>query len=159
MRRTAATLATLLLAGAAALAPHTAASADDLPGPTITAPLVGVRGWCLEVRDGSTADSTPVQAWDCNGSAAQRWRLGVDGTLQALGKCLDVRHGGTRPGTPVGIHDCNGTAAQQWQFLGNATFYNPQSGRCLNVPLGAAGVELNIWYCFGDDTQRWRFAI
>ncbi|MFB6890400.1 ricin-type beta-trefoil lectin domain protein [Kitasatospora sp. NPDC056327] len=161
MRRTAAALASLVLAGAAALAsPGTASADDDLPGPTITAPIVGVRDLCLAIRSTSPTEYRPVQVWDCDGSAAQYWRKGVNGTLQALGKCLDVWHGGTRPGTPVGVYECNGTGSQQWQYTDSARFYNPQSGLCLNVPLeGTAGVDLNIWNCYLYAPQRWRFAI
>ncbi|EDY67128.2 glycosyl hydrolase, partial [Streptomyces pristinaespiralis ATCC 25486] len=55
--------------------------------------LVGLGGKCLDVAGGSSADGTAVQLWDCNGSAAQRWTLRSDGSVQALGKCLDVTSG------------------------------------------------------------------
>ncbi|MFE6872034.1 ricin-type beta-trefoil lectin domain protein [Kitasatospora sp. NPDC057692] len=159
MRRTAARLAALLLTGVAALAWPGAASADDLPGPTLSGRLVGVRDLCLTVRAETVTGYQPVQAWNCEGGAAQYWRLGVDGTLQAVGKCLDVWHGGTRAGTGVGVYACNGTGAQQWQYLTDTTLQNPQSGLCLNVPLvGTAGIDLNIWGCYLDYSQRWRFA-
>lgn len=53
--------------------------------------------------------------YDCNGTTAQQWTVGTDGTLRALGKCMDLTAAGTANGTKVQLYDCNGTGAQVWQ--------------------------------------------
>ncbi|KUL75416.1 MULTISPECIES: PQQ-dependent sugar dehydrogenase, partial [unclassified Streptomyces] len=50
----------------------------------------GVNGKCLDVDNANTADGTKMQIWTCNTTAAQRWTVGTDNTLRALGKCLDI---------------------------------------------------------------------
>ncbi len=118
-----------------------------------------VQGHCLDVRGSGTADGTPVQLWDCNGTGAQNWTLvpGAGGTLRALGKCLDVTSSGTAKGTPVQLWDCNGTGAQRWQTGANGALVDPQSGRCLDDPGATAneGVQLQIYDCNGTDAQNW----
>ena len=49
----------------------------------------------------SAANGTAVQLYDCNGTAAQQWTVGTDGTIRALGKCLDVTGNGTADGAPA----------------------------------------------------------
>jgi Ricin-type beta-trefoil lectin domain len=53
----------------------------------------GVHRKCLDVRGGGTADGTPVQIFDCNGTGAQQWIYTGTGTIFNLrsGKCLDVK--------------------------------------------------------------------
>jgi hypothetical protein len=52
----------------------------------------GVHRKCLDVRGGGSADGTPVQIFDCNGTAAQQWIYTGLGTISNLGsgKCLDL---------------------------------------------------------------------
>ena len=78
-------------------------------------PITGYGGKCVDVAGANTANGTPVQLWDCNGTAAQRWTIGADGTIRALGKCMDVSGGSTANGARVQLWDCNGTGAQRWQ--------------------------------------------
>ncbi|GAB3954554.1 hypothetical protein GCM10027614_61840 [Micromonospora vulcania] len=63
-----------------------------------TGAIVGLAGKCLDVAAASSADGTAVQLYDCNGTAAQQWTIGSDGTVRALGKCLDVRDNATTDG-------------------------------------------------------------
>ena len=70
-------------------------------------------GKCVDVQAAGTANGTPVQLYDCNGTAAQQWTVGGDGTIRALGKCLDVDSAAPRT-APGATGDCNGSAAQQW---------------------------------------------
>ncbi|WP_307853746.1 family 16 glycosylhydrolase [Streptomyces tagetis] len=81
----------------------------------------GLAGKCVDVAAANSANGTPVQLYDCNGTAAQQWAVGSDGTIRALGKCLDVASGGTADGTPVQLWDCNGSAAQRWVVTGART--------------------------------------
>ncbi|MYS00563.1 ricin-type beta-trefoil lectin domain protein, partial [Streptomyces sp. SID4940] len=93
-------------------------------------------GKCVDVAAGGTANGTAVQLYDCNGTAAQQWTVGGDGTIRALGKCLDVASGGTANGTQVQLWDCNGSAAQQWATPAARDIVNPQADKCLDVTGG-----------------------
>ncbi|WP_461022078.1 ricin-type beta-trefoil lectin domain protein, partial [Thalassiella azotivora] len=77
------------------------------PGAGSGAVRSGVAGKCLDVSGASSANGTAVQLWPCNGTVAQDWTFGSDGTLRALGKCLDVTEWGTANGSSVQIWDCN----------------------------------------------------
>lgn len=63
------------------------------------AAIRGLAGKCVDVAGANPANGTAVQLYDCNGTAAQQWTVGSDGTIRALGKCLDVTGGGTADGT------------------------------------------------------------
>jgi len=60
---------------------------------------------CVDVAGGAMIDGTAVQLYDCNGTTAQRWTLGTDGTVTALGKCLDVAGGSTANGAKVQLYE------------------------------------------------------
>ncbi|MFC8453137.1 ricin-type beta-trefoil lectin domain protein [Kitasatospora sp. NPDC057223] len=120
--------------------------------------LTGLAGKCLDVAAAATANGTKVQLYGCNGTAAQRWTVGSDGSVQSLGKCLDAASGGTADGTKVQLWDCNGTAAQKWSY--NATTHdlvNITANKCLDVagnnPADATPVQL--WTCTGGGNQKW----
>jgi len=122
----------------------------------------GIAGKCLDVSAGNSVDTTPVDLYTCNGSTAQQWTIGDDGTLRSLGKCLDVTGGGTANGVKVDLYTCNGTGAQKWQWSstgeGGEALANPQSGRCLDDP-GASttnATQLQIYACNGTPAQFWR---
>lgn len=119
--------------------------------------ITGIGGKCVDVASANSANGTQVQLWTCNGTTAQNWTVGTDGTVRALGKCLDVNAGGTANGTKVQIWDCNGSAAQQWQRTGINEFYNPQSAKCLDATgqSSADGTPLQIWACSGGANQKW----
>ena len=103
-----------------------------------------------------SANGTAVQLYDCNGTVAQQWTVGSDGTLRALGKCMDVTAAGTANGTQIQLYDCNGTGAQSGQASGGS-LVNPASGRCLDAtgPSSANGTRLQIWDCTGGANQKW----
>ncbi|MYR46420.1 family 16 glycosylhydrolase [Streptomyces sp. SID5910] len=117
----------------------------------------GLAGKCVDVAAANTANGTPVQLYDCNGTAAQRWTVGSDGTIRALGKCLDVDAGGTADGTVVQLWDCNGSAAQRWVVTAARDIVNPQADKCLDVTgnSSANGTRLQIWTCTGGANQKW----
>ncbi|GGX90567.1 glycoside hydrolase family 16 protein [Streptomyces fructofermentans] len=121
------------------------------------APIRGLAGKCVDVAAANSANGTPVQLYDCNGTAAQQWTVGSDGSIRALGKCLDVTAGGTAEGTPVQLYDCNGTAAQRWTVTGARDIVNPQANKCLDVTgnNSANGTRLQIWTCAGTANQKW----
>ncbi|MDV7217049.1 ricin-type beta-trefoil lectin domain protein [Streptomyces prunicolor] len=119
--------------------------------------IKGLAGKCVDVNGASSANGTAVQLYDCNGSAAQQWTVGSDGTIRALGKCLDVNAGGTADGTKVQLYDCNGSAAQQWAVSSANDIVNPQANKCLDVTgnTSANGTPLQIWTCSGGANQKW----
>ncbi|MFF9282808.1 lectin [Streptomyces griseosporeus] len=120
-------------------------------------PIRGLGGKCVDVAGANTANGTPVQLYDCNGTSAQQWTVASDGTLRALGKCLDVTGGGTGDGTKVQLYDCNGTGAQKWVVTAAQDIVNPQANKCLDVTDGstANGTRLQIWTCTGAANQKW----
>ncbi|MGW2542368.1 ricin-type beta-trefoil lectin domain protein [Kitasatospora sp. NPDC001574] len=120
-------------------------------------PITGYAGKCVDVKGGSTADRTPVQIYDCNGTNSQKWKIAEDGTVRSLGKCLDVTGAGTANGTKVQLYACNGTGAQKWAVRADGSILNPQSGRCLdNLGFVATnGNQLGIWDCNGLENQIW----
>ncbi|GAA2335249.1 glycosyl hydrolase [Dactylosporangium salmoneum] len=126
-------------------------------GGSRTGAITGIGGKCVDVAGSNTANGTAVQLYDCNGSSAQQWTVGTDGTIRALGKCLDVTGQGTANGTVLQVWDCNGSGAQQWTALPDGRLRNPQSGRVMDDPAGstANGTRLQIWDANGNAWQVW----
>jgi glucosylceramidase len=120
--------------------------------------FVGLAGKCLDVSGGSSANGTAVQLWDCNGTAAQRWTVQPDGSVQALGKCLDVTSGSTADGAKVQLYECNGTGAQRWSYnSATGDVVNTAADKCLDVTdnSSANGARAQIWSCTGTANQKW----
>ncbi|XVU29341.1 glycosyl hydrolase family 18 protein [Actinoplanes sp. CA-054009] len=132
-------------------------------GPTTPPPsgrtgrITGIAGKCVDIAAASSANGTAVQLYDCNGTGAQNWTVGADGTIRGLGKCLDVNAAGTANGSLVQIYDCNGTGAQRWTAQSNGTLVNTGSNKCLDASnnSSANGTRLQIWDCFAGANQRW----
>ena len=126
-------------------------------GTSPTGPVTGLAGKCMDVAGANSADGTKVDLYTCNGTSAQNWTVGSDGTLQALGKCLDVNAAGTANGTTVQLYTCNGTGAQQWQHQSNGELVNSNSGKCLDVTNNSStdGTQLQIWTCADTANQQW----
>jgi chitinase len=122
-----------------------------------TGRITGIAGKCVDIAGASTVNGAAVQLFDCNGTGAQTWTVGNDGTVRALGKCLDIAGAGTANGTLVQSYDCNGTGAQVWQAQTNGTLRNPASGRCVDASnnSSANGTRLQIWDCGAGANQRW----
>ncbi len=112
---------------------------------------------CVDIAGGATANGTAIQLYTCNGTTAQRWTIGTDGTIRGLGKCMDISGGSTANGALVQLWDCNGTGAQVWQPQANGNLRNPQSAKCLDAKdLGTAnGTRLQIWSCAASGNQIW----
>ncbi|HEV8559631.1 MAG TPA: ricin-type beta-trefoil lectin domain protein [Actinophytocola sp.] len=119
--------------------------------------ITGIGGKCVDVAGANTANGTAVQLWDCNGTGAQQWTVGTDGTIRALGKCLDVTSGSTADGAKVQLWDCNGTGAQRWTVTAARDIVNPQANKCLDATgaSSANGTRLQIWTCTGGANQKW----
>ncbi|MFK0159727.1 glycoside hydrolase family 19 protein [Streptomyces sp. NPDC090493] len=127
------------------------------PAQAATGQITGLAGKCVDVAGASSANGTPVQLYDCNGTGAQSWSNGGDGTLRALGKCLDVVDRGTADGAAVQLWDCSGGANQQWVVTAAHDIVNPTANKCLDVTgnNSANGTRLQIWTCTGGANQKW----
>ncbi|WP_327011887.1 ricin-type beta-trefoil lectin domain protein [Dactylosporangium sp. NBC_01737] len=120
-----------------------------------TGQITGYGGKCVDVAAASSANGTQVQLYTCNGTGAQQWTVGDDGTIRALGKCLDVNAASTANGTKIQIWDCNGSGAQQWSKQSDGTLRS--LGKCLDAtgPSSADGTKLQLWDCFASANQQW----
>jgi Beta-glucanase/Beta-glucan synthetase len=129
---------------------------SDSAGGT-SGPIKGLAGKCADVAAANSANGTPVQLYDCNGTGAQQWTVSSDGTIRALGKCLDVTGNGTADGTTVQLWDCNGGPNQKWTVTAAHDIVNPQADKCLDVTgnNSANGTRLQIWTCSGGANQKW----
>lgn len=114
-------------------------------------------GRCVDVPGANPADGTRLQVHDCNGTAAQQWTTGSDGTLRALGKCMDTAGAGTANGTPVQLYSCNGTNAQKFTLSAAGDLVNIGANKCVDVAdHGTAnGSQLQLWECTGGANQKW----
>jgi hypothetical protein len=137
------------------------------PGMQLISPLTSSgQHLCVDDYTRSTAPGNIIDAYPCNNSNAQKWTLGADHTVRALGMCLDAAGGGTGNGTKIDLNTCNsGATNQQWVAQAGGELKNPASGRCLADP-GAnttAGTQLILWDCYtdpnnllGDKSQNWK---
>ncbi|MGW7382720.1 lectin [Streptomyces sp. NPDC054794] len=127
------------------------------PAQAATGTITGLAGKCLDVAGANSADGTPVQLYDCNGTGAQQWTVGTDGTIRALGKCLDVTGNSTADGAKAQLWTCTGGANQKWTVTAAHDIVNPQADKCLDVTdnSSANGARAQIWSCTGAANQKW----
>jgi hypothetical protein len=118
-------------------------------------------GKCLDNYRDQTTNGDKVDSYTCNGTAAQRWDLEANGTMQIHGKCLDVYQQKRNNGALLDLFTCNGGSNQKWSYnSSNHELVSAQSGKCLDVPNAslADGIQLQIWTCVNDTQQKWYFA-
>lgn len=142
---------------AAALLAASAGALTVTPAAAATGSITGLGGKCLDVAGADSANGTAVQLYDCNGTAAQQWTVGTDGTVRALGKCLDVTGSSTANGARLQLWDCSGGANQQWTVSAARDLVGRQSGKCADVTgnTSANGTPVQIWSCTGAANQKW----
>ncbi|MFJ8025947.1 ricin-type beta-trefoil lectin domain protein [Streptomyces sp. NPDC096311] len=147
LRATLTTAVFALSAGALSVSPASAA----------TGTISGLAGKCLDVAGANSANGTAVQLYDCNGTTAQQWTVGSDGTVRALGKCLDVTGNSTADGAKLQLWDCTGGANQKWTVSAARDLVNPQANKCADVTgnTSANGTPIQIWTCTGAANQKW----
>ncbi|GHF72851.1 hypothetical protein GCM10010218_62560 [Streptomyces mashuensis] len=117
----------------------------------------GLGGKCLDVKGGKAANGTQIQLYACNGSAAQSWILGKDGTFRALGKCLDdARNAGT-DGNKIELFDCHGGPSQRWSVNAKGQIVHAASGKVLDVTGGstANGTPVQLHTASTAKRQLW----
>ncbi|MFD9357127.1 ricin-type beta-trefoil lectin domain protein [Streptomyces sp. NPDC060031] len=117
----------------------------------------GIGAKCLDVKGGKAANGTQIQLYTCNGSAAQSWILGKDGTVRALGKCLDNAHNASTNGNKISLYDCNGSAAQRWSVNAKGQIVHVTSGKVLDVTGGATanGTVVQLYTANTNKRQVW----
>ncbi|MGW3283152.1 lectin [Streptomyces sp. NPDC001002] len=127
------------------------------PASAATGTITGLGGKCLDVAGASSADGTAVQLYDCNGTAAQQWTVGTDGTIRALGKCLDVTGSSTADGAKIQLWTCSGAANQKWTVSAARDIVGTQANKCLDATgnSSANGTRAQIWTCSGTANQKW----
>jgi len=86
------------------------------PVPVIGAQFVGTNGECIDVRDGATADGSPVVVFQCHGSANERWFIKSGVISENFGSCLDVQGSAPIDGSPIILVSCRGALSQQWSI-------------------------------------------
>jgi hypothetical protein len=134
-----------------------APAADAASAGTLVSSL---NGKCLDLTEGSTANGTQPQLWDCTANNAnQVWTVADNGSLQIKGKCLDVANNSTADGAVVHVWDCFDTVATQKWTVSGGTVKNNASGKCLDVKdrNTANGAKLQLWSCTGGTNQGWTF--
>ena len=121
----------------------------------------------LDVRNGGKANSTPVQLFRANGTAAQVWRVSHDEkgyvtlTGAGSGKALDVAGANASQGAGIGIYDRNGTWAQKWVAVRDGSGVRLVSALddslVLDVQGGstANGARVQLYRANGTGAQRW----
>ncbi|MFJ3305179.1 lectin [Streptomyces sp. NPDC086549] len=127
------------------------------PAQAATGTITGLAGKCLDVAGANSADGTAVQLYDCNGTAAQQWSVGSDGSIRALGKCLDVTDNSTGDGAKAQLWSCTGGPNQKWSVSAAHDIVNPQANKCLDVTgnNSANTTRIQIWSCSGGANQKW----
>ncbi|WP_405791083.1 ricin-type beta-trefoil lectin domain protein [Streptomyces sp. NBC_00029] len=134
--------------------------AAPVTAPQATGPinLTLSAGNCVDNDFNRLEDGNKIQIAGCNGTAAQQFQAGNDGTIRNQGMCLNAANGGVTNGTPIELRTCDGSIGSQ-QFLPRADggVYHPASGRCLD--LGGfnttPGTQLGLWDCNPSPAQRW----
>jgi glucosylceramidase len=91
-----------------------AGAGDAGSGPARSGRITGIGGKCVDVAGAASANGTQVQLYGCNGTPAQTWTAGSDGTLRSLGKCLDAAGPSSADGTRLQIWDCFAGENQRW---------------------------------------------
>ncbi|KAH6890203.1 carbohydrate-binding module family 13 protein, partial [Coprinopsis sp. MPI-PUGE-AT-0042] len=149
------------------------------PGPDpIPPPFPGVEihpngqpGKCVEVRGGVFANGTPVQIYDCNGTAAQKWvfvRNQVQAQIRLANTnfCLDAGDNPFQPnGNKLKIWECYPTLTQQRWYIGDDSTIKlsdvryGQFGVCLDLTDGRLDNTnvLQTWECsINNNNQLWQ---
>jgi streptogrisin C len=113
---------------------------------------------CVDVPNSNFSDGVPLQAWNCNGTAAQAWTF-TGGSLRTQNNmCMDVAWGSRDNGAVIQIATCSGNPAQQFVLSAAGDLVNPQANKCVDIKdwNGNDGARLQLWECAGTANQKWR---
>jgi alpha-glucosidase (family GH31 glycosyl hydrolase) len=113
-------------------------------------------GRCLDDPGGNTTPgAVQLEIYDCNGSAAQVWKLPPGPVVGPGSLCVDVANADPASATPVQLYTCNQSDAQRWSAPGDGTLR--AFGKCLDVDYGgtANGTAVQLFDCIGSGSQTW----
>jgi hypothetical protein len=160
----AAVAAVAAIAGVALLANHNRHDNDRQPDHPQYPNHGGGRGgeiradgrMCLDVTKGNIRPGTPLQVYDCNGTASQRFSIGRGGEIRVRDLCVDVDRGDRRDGARVVLWSCSGSRSQSWTTRGGQ-IVSQLNGKCLDVVDGRVhkGAPAMVWSCNRSPSQRW----
>jgi Ricin-type beta-trefoil lectin domain len=125
------------------------------PTPVLGAQILSSVGGCIDVRDGATADGTPIVLFQCHGSPNQRWFIGQGEIEENYGSCLDVQGSAGVAGSVIILVTCNGRPSQQWRVVDGQIM--GIGDKCLDSA-GSAAVNLTpltLADCAGTPSQKW----
>jgi hypothetical protein len=119
---------------------------------------------CLDLPSGNTGYGTPIQIWDCNGTAAQQFRYNDNTqTIQSVkdpSMCIDINAGSNTLGTKIQLWGCNRTSAQQFRYNENTTQFESQVGndRCIGLPMNNStnGTNVTLHNCVMHPAKDYR---
>lgn len=146
----------MLLAGATVVS---ACTTTYVPGPdpipVIGAQIIGLGGSCVDVRDGETADGTPIVVFHCHGSPNERWFIAQGHISESFGSCVDVQGAAAVDGSPIILVVCNGSPSQQWKISDGRVI--GIGDKCLDMAGGSAAdlTPLNLVACTNAPSQKW----
>ncbi|MEV6400218.1 RICIN domain-containing protein [Streptomyces sp. NPDC051907] len=141
-------------------------------GETIVQLKVVHSGKCLDIDRARTENGVRARQWDCNGTAAQQWRViptdnsSFELRVVASGKCLEVENSGTQWGAAVQQWTCTGGKQMRWRAV---LVDQPRKlfqlrpthtdGRCLDVDraMKENGALAQQWECNQTEAQLWQF--
>jgi Ricin-type beta-trefoil lectin domain len=125
------------------------------PTPMLGAQIMSGMGECIDVRDGVTADGTPIVLVQCHGSPNQRWFIGQGEIEENYGSCLDVQGSAGIAGSPIILVTCNGRPSQQWRVVEGRIM--GIGDKCLDAGGGAAAdlTPLTLADCQATAGQKW----
>jgi uncharacterized protein YvpB len=124
----------------------------------------------LDIPGASDAQSTQIQLYPSNGTAAQNYYVKWDEgthyytiTSLASGQVLDCRGAGIVSGTVLQQYAPNGTPAQQWAIArnddGSVTFSAAHSALVIDVPGGNATTRARLQLYVSNSTLAQRFVL
>jgi hypothetical protein len=139
------------------LDPFTGGGGTTPPPPTGVSLISDWNAKCVDVPSSNFVDGAQLQAWNCNGTSAQKWTFSGGALTSQNGKCMDVTAGSTANGAAIQLYTCNGTGAQQFVLSSAGDLVNVQANKCVDIKDWNAndGAKLQIWDCAGTANQKW----
>jgi hypothetical protein len=125
------------------------------PTPVLGAQILASAGGCIDVRDGVTADGTPIVLFQCHGSPNQRWFIGRGEIAENYGSCLDVQGSASVDGAAIILVTCNRRPSQQWRVIDGQII--GLGNKCLDSKDGGAAdlTPLVLSECRATPSQTW----
>jgi hypothetical protein len=143
------------LSGLAAAGCATTIVVPPDPTPVLGAEILSSAGGCIEVRDGETADGSPIDVFQCHGSPNQRWFIGRGQISENYGSCLDVQGSEAVDGAAIILVTCNGRPSQQWRVIDGQII--GLGSKCLDSKEGSTAdlTPVILSECRSIPSQQW----